>query len=241
MKIAFVDDEPICLDKIGQICRDFAVQNQLQFDIHYFTNGEDFLGTFKKDRYSIVFMDIYLEEMSGITAALKMREQDNNCILIFLTSSMNFMPDAFYCHAFEYIVKPISGERVTAVLQDALKILLPQPKYMEINSGRKTLPVLLHDIISVVTDAHYLNISLKDNTTLRSRMTISEFMRLSEDDSRFILINKGILLNADYILSFEDRCCILENGEHFPIRVRGHAKIEETIRNYHFKKICRRF
>ncbi len=111
---------------------------------------------------------------------------------------------------------------------------------MEISSNRKTIPVFFHHIISVITDAHYLNIQLADNTILRSRMTISEFMEKARGDSRFILINKGIILNADYILDFEDHCCILENGERFPIRVRSRQKTEQAVRNYHFEKIRNR-
>ena len=111
-------------------------------------------------------MDIYMEKMDGITAALKMREQDNSCLLIFLTSSADFMPDAFSCHAFEYIVKPFSEERVAKVLEDAMSILLPYPKYMEINSNRRIIPVFYRDIISAVTDGHYLDISLTDESIL---------------------------------------------------------------------------
>ena len=108
MKIAIVDDEPIFLDKMVQICRDFCEEHRIQTDIASFISGESFLGQFEKNKFSIVFMDIYMEEMSGITVALKMRQKDNFCILVFLTSSSEFMPDAFSCHAFEYIVKPIS-------------------------------------------------------------------------------------------------------------------------------------
>ena len=53
-------------------------------------------------------------------------------------------------------------------------------------------------------------------------------------------INKGIVVNADYILTFEDNCCIMENGIQFPVRVRDFLKIEQTVRKYHFMKIRER-
>lgn len=236
MKIAIVDDEPIFLDNMLQICHDFCNQNKYQTDIVSYSSGEDFLDHFEKNKFSIVFMDIYMEEMSGITAALKMRQKDNFCILVFLTSSRDFMPDAFSCHAFEYIVKPISKERVAKVLQDAMSVLLPYPQHMEIVTKRRSIPVFYRDIISAVTDGHYLNISLMDESILRSRMTMSEFICQTRQDPRFILINKGILVNADYVLKFAGNSCLLENDICLPVRVRGRVKIEQALRKYQFTK-----
>lgn len=169
-----------------------------------------------------------------------MRERDKNCLLVFLTSSAEFMPEAFSCHAFEYVTKPFSGERIAAVLRDALKVLPDTARYIEIQSDRKTVPVLLGSIAYAVTDAHYLEIGMTDGSTLRSRMTLAALLAQIGEDARFITINKGIVVNADYILTFEDNCCIMENGIQFPVRVRDFLKIEQTVRKYHFMKIRER-
>lgn len=95
----------------------------------------------------------------------------------------------------------------------------------------------LQNIVSAVTDSHYLNIGLKDNSVIRCRMTIREFLRLTADEPGFIAVNKGIVLNADYITRFEDTFCVTENGARFPVRVRDRVKIEQAARNYNFEKI----
>lgn len=59
-----------------------------------------------------------MKHLSGVDTAKRMRADDSGCILVFLTSSMDFMPDAFSCHAFEYIVKPFTEERIFQVLED---------------------------------------------------------------------------------------------------------------------------
>lgn len=237
MKIALVDDDPKCLEEMTRICCEFGIRSHCRIETFSFSSGEAFLKAIKDCEFPIVFMDIYMDGINGVVAALKMREQDSRCILVFLTSSMEFMPEAFSCHAFEYITKPFSSKRVEAVLWDAVKVLPSSAKYLKISSGRKTVPVFLNDIISILTDAHYLEFTLQDGTVLRSRMTIPEFQKLVGEDPRFLLVNKGILLNADYILDFDDNCCIMENGSRFPIRVRDRLKTEQAIRQYHFEKI----
>lgn len=118
-------------------------------------------------------------------------------------------------------------------------MLPPQEKYIEVISNRKTLRVYLDRVAFAVTDAHYLDIGLLDGEKLRCRMTMGEFIGLTDKDSRFLLINKGIAVNVEYILGFEDNCCILENGGKFPIRVRDRLKIQQAARDYHFRKIRR--
>lgn len=237
MKIALVDDEQNCLDEMTGLISDFATRCCCQMEIVPFLNGESFLEAYKDGCFSAVFMDIYMDGIDGVATALKMRRLDNKCILVFLTSSMDFMPDAFSCHAFEYITKPFSPQRIFQVLTDILGVLPPLPKYIEVISDRKTTQIFLDEVASIATDAHYLDISLTSGRTLRCRMTMTEFLDLTDRDARFLPINKGITINADYILEFEDNCCILENGAQFPIRVRDRLKIEQAARDYNFRKI----
>lgn len=236
LKIALVDDERIYLDEISRICREFGAENNIGFEISAFTDGESFLSSLDKNTYSMVFMDIFMDGTDGIAAVKKLRERDSGCMVIFLTSCGERMPEAFSCHAFEYILKPFDDNRVKNVLTDALK-LLPSSKYIDVYSGRKTVRLLFSDIVCAVSDAHYLCIGLADGTELRCRMTAGEFAEQTAGDGRFISVNKGITVNAEMVTGFDNNCCLLENGARFPIRVRDRLAIEQAVRDYNFKKI----
>jgi len=147
------------------------------------------------------------------------------------------MPDAFSCHAFDYLVKPVSDARAAQVLEDALRALPLSPRCLALPNGRQTVSVPLETIVSVLSDAHYLEIRLTDGSTLRSRMTVSGFLELAAGDPRFIQINKGILVNAEYVSDFENNSCLLEGGGRFPVRVREARKVEQAVRDYHFTKL----
>lgn len=236
LKIALVDDETIYLDEITRICHQFGVENGIEFDIYAFSNGESFLASLEKYAYSIIFMDIVMDGTNGVAAAKKLRQNDSRCILIFLTSCGECMPEAFACHAFEYILKPFDDKRVKDVLSDALK-LLPDSKYIEVYSDRKNIRLLFSDIFYAVSDAHYLCIGLADGTELRCRMTLGEFTEQINGDKRFISVNKGITVNAEAITGFDNNCCLLESGARFPIRIRDRLAIEQEVQDYNFGKI----
>lgn len=236
MRIAVADDERSYIDSIAEICRKFGADNGLDIAVADFSDAESFLRSLDKNDYSIVFMDVYMDGMNGIDAARSLRERDRGCVLIFLTSSGEHMPEAFSCHAFEYIRKPFTERRIADVLADALKILPSPEKYIDIYSEKRTVRLPLDEIVCAITDAHYLNIETADGRILRCRMTVSQFMERI-NDPRFISANKGIVVNADHIADFDNSCCIADNGARIPIRVRDRVKIEQSVRNYHFDKI----
>ncbi len=240
LKIALVDDEQEYLDGMGKLCSSFGRSAGYPVEAVPFCSAGDFLEAFSGGSFDLVFMDIYMEGMDGVAAALEMRKSDSGCLLVFLTSSTDFMPDAFSCHAFEYVTKPFTKERIFDVLSDAVKVLPREQSYVELTADRKTVCLFLDEIASAVTDAHYLDITLTDGRKLRCRMTMTEFMEKIGADPRFIPVNKGIAVNAEHILAFEKGCCIMESGARFPVRVRDSAKVEQKARDYHFEKIRRR-
>jgi Response regulator of the LytR/AlgR family len=240
LRIAIVDDERECRTQAAQFCKDFGASAGYSVEILGFSSGGAFLKALEKESFSIVFMDIFMDGTDGIATALNMRSLNHQCLLVFLTASTEFMPNAFSCHAFEYITKPFSCQRIFNVLKDAVKILPEMQKYIALISGRTTVHVPVDEIVSVITDAHYLIIDLANAKKLRCRMTMARFLENTENDARFIPVNKGITVNAEYILAFENNCCILENGAQFPVRVRDGLKVQQAVQDYNFLRIRQR-
>lgn len=237
MNIAVVDDDKKAAQQIKTILKSFAETKSLQINISLFQSGKEFLLDFKPNNFNIIFMDIYMDSTNGIEAAKIVRESDNNCLIIFMTISREHMPDAFSCHAFEYVVKPIDKERIYSVMSDALEIIPKLSRYVEFTSKRKKINLLISDIISAVSNGHYLLIKDKNCNEYSVRMTLSKFLELIKNDSRFLNVNKGILVNMDYIDCIKDNNCILSDRQKFPIKVRECTLIEQKWLDYNFQQV----
>ena len=122
-------------------------------------------------------------------------------------------------------------------LDDASSYVSDNSKYIEVMCDRRNTLISLKEIVSVESDAHYINIGVVSGLRYRTRMTIAEFLKLADNDTRFIPVNRGIVLNADYIKDIEGSVCVTGNGERFPIKIREKTRIEQSIREYMFKKI----
>lgn len=237
MKIAVIDDEKPQADILYSICNAYFGGHKQNVQIDCFPDGIAFFNSFKENTYKIAFVDIFMEKMNGIAVAEKLREKDRDILIVFVTTSPDFMMQAFSVHAFHYITKPYKAEQIYKVLNDASSYVSDNSKYIEVMCDRRNTLISLKEIVSVESDAHYINIGVVSGLRYRTRMTITEFLKLADKDTRFIPVNRGIVLNADYIKDIEDSVCVTGNGERFPIKIREKTRIEQSIREYMFKKI----
>ena len=216
MKIAVIDDEKPQADILYSICNAYFGGHKQNVQIDCFPDGTAFFNSFKENTYKIAFVDIFMEKMNGIAVAEKLREKDRDILIVFVTTSPDFMMQ---------------------VLDDASSYVSDNSKYIEVMCDRRNTLISLKEIVSVESDAHYINIGVVSGLRYRTRMTIAEFLKLADNDTRFIPVNRGIVLNADYIKDIEGSVCVTGNGERFPIKIREKTRIEQSIREYMFKKI----
>ena len=74
MKIAICDDEKEFRDLIRVYIEDYLNTKDILYTIDTFISGEKFLNETFPSEYSIIFLDINMEGMDGITTAKKIRE-----------------------------------------------------------------------------------------------------------------------------------------------------------------------
>lgn len=237
MRIGIVDDMPEESANMEHALNCLGAELAVEFEIHCFSSGEDFLKHFEPGGFDVVFMDIYMQGMSGTETAAALRHQDSRCILIFLTTSMEHMPEAFACHAFEYIQKPFEPDRIRKVTEDVLRVMPPKARYLTFTSNRQTVRLLYEQFVSAVADDHYVRITDSSGNKYSTRMKFSDFADPLARDKRFLLINKGVLVNMDHITAFGEYGCRMSSGETLPVKVRDRANIEEAWLHYSFSAI----
>ena len=237
MNIALVDDNESEMIQLRDFLSQFEKQNGLSFSVDYFSSGELFLESFAEYKYSIIFIDVFMDGINGAETARLIREKDQFCLIIFLTSSDAFMSEAFSCYAFEYIQKPATRERVFQVLADALKLLPRQSRLLEFICSRQTVRLLYSDIVCVVARGHNTDVTDIRGCTQSPYIGFSEFIRPLNTDDRFLLLNKGVLVNMDHISGFDKNVCHLACGIQLPVRVRESSRIERLWQDYTFAQI----
>ena len=65
----------------------------------------------KHGSYDIIYLDIEMENMDGITVARKIREQDPYTILLFVSSYDSYYEQLFEVEPLRFLRKPINPEK----------------------------------------------------------------------------------------------------------------------------------
>ncbi len=80
------------------------------------TNGKEALEMHEKHKPDVIFMDVEMDIMDGLTAAKEIADVDPRCRIIFATAHDKYALEAFKIYAFDYLVKPFDIERVMSTL-----------------------------------------------------------------------------------------------------------------------------
>lgn len=242
MRIAMIDDEETERISLKKMLETWAGQNNLDIVCDCFSNGEDFLSAIGGKSYDVVFMDIYLDDVSGIQTAEKMRGISPDCCLIFLTSSQEHMMEAFPIHAFDYLLKPVDEARLAKTLSDFLLTFAEQQPYLNLPLGKQVLPILYSQLEYISADLNYCIVQAQEQ--YRCRMPFHKLKTLLADDERFCTINRGILVNLDYVDFMEDFVCRMKNGVSFPMNTKKNTELKQALITYRFnirrKRLSRR-
>lgn len=113
LKVVIIDDEPLAIEELKYLLN-------LHTEIESITafsspsEGECFIHQNKPD---LVFLDIQMPRRNGIEIAKTMQGKLPDTKIIFVTAYEAYALDAFEVQAFDYLLKPISSNRLNMTLQ----------------------------------------------------------------------------------------------------------------------------
>ena len=240
MNIALVDDRQEDLDRLRDTLNQYAAMNGLKPQLCCFPSGEAMLADFRAHQYTMIFLDVFMEGLSGIETAERIRNLDEDVCLVFVTTSNEHQAEAIHWHVYDYLNKEEGDDAVFRVMDRYLR------RHTE--AGRKTFPfgtekaavsIPYDQIVYLAADRNYLTIHDRQGLPHRIRMTFSAARRQLEPDGRFLMILRGVMVNMDYITDVSDGSCCLQGKTRLPVSLRNSDRIEEIWTNYTFARIRR--
>lgn len=217
MRVAVVDDNARDRAWLAEELEALLARRGLVGSVTAFDRGGAFLEAARAERFTLAFLDVYMEPMDGVETARALRSFDPDCLLVFSTSSSDHALEGYRVHAVQYLVKPYGLEELEELFT-LLERLLPAPeKYVELRSGRQTVRVRLGDVLWAEHFQHQVQVHTAGGGTLSTRLAFREFTELLAGDSRFFVCGRGLLVNLDHAEDFDGRDFHLDGGIRLPV------------------------
>ncbi len=109
LRTAIVEDQKPDAERLEQLLKKAFGEEEIL--CRRFVCGDDFLKEFPGEGYQVVFLDICMEGTNGIETARQLRAADPELLIVFVTSSPEYVWDAFPVHPFDYLLKPYKEEK----------------------------------------------------------------------------------------------------------------------------------
>lgn len=236
MHLAIVDDNQTELQTLYDTILEYGRIHDAAISCDCYTSCAEFLATCSQISYSFVIFDIYLQDGTGIDMAAAFRQITPHTPIIFLTSSPEHRADAFRVHAFDYLEKPVTQDMISRLFDELSVTQEPDTDTQTflLSIDRNTVPVLYSDIQYMTSASNYLMIH--GHEVLRCRMPFREAESILTKDSRFLAINRGVLVNLDYVLQMQGTTCTMSDGTIFTIHRKNASAISQAYISHQFDR-----
>ena len=96
LKIAVCDDNKLDQDYVIKLLQEYANENGVILEIQAFISAEQFLFQYVDEKdYQILVLDIEMEKMNGVELAKKLREDNKEIQIFFVTGFSDYISEGY--------------------------------------------------------------------------------------------------------------------------------------------------
>lgn len=126
LKVAICDDDIKFSGKFESMLLKIKESEHIALESEVYFDGKELVEAICRNgkRYDLIFLDIEMKNMDGLTAAKEIRKYDDLTMLIYVTSHESYAIEAYEVQPFQFMVKPVNMERFHKYFMKAYENLL---------------------------------------------------------------------------------------------------------------------
>ena len=229
LNIAVIDDIPHDIETAADMVKMYFEQNNFfSVNISGFENADSFFKAYTKNFFQIVLVDICMNGMNGLELSQRLRGFDEDIVIIFMSTTTEFVFETFKALSHGYLRKPFSFDELRETMDRAVSGFIHKEKTVTVKIPRCEKIINTDSIISAYSDNHNTVLRLHGGE-IRTISTYSEIAKLLLAIDGFVECNRGIIINSSYILSQSGSNVTMSDGTVYPVRRQDRKTISDII------------
>ena len=228
IKAIALDDEPLALNVLERFCEGCEQVDLLKT----FTRPDEALRYLKKFPVDLIFLDIQMPSVSGITFV---EELDSSTLIIFTTAYSQYAVEGFNLDAVDFLLKPFSKERFDKTIEKVTRqrqILLNsgqrQSDFLFLRADYSLIKIKISEILYIEGLDDYLKIYLPNQRPVVARFTMKGILK-KLPTNHFVRVHRSFIIPFDKIRSVQKKS--VDIGERvIPIGLSYQKSFFETVK-----------
>ena len=154
IRAAIAEDDPAFRAQLNGFLQQYAGDKQLEITVSTFEDGQTLVSAYCPI-FDVIFLDVEMPHLDGMSAAEKIRQKDSQVLLVFVTNVAHYAVKGYAVQALDYILKPLNYMSFSAKMDRIVKTLqLRQEKSILLNSGSSMRRIPVSQILYVEVLRH---------------------------------------------------------------------------------------
>ncbi len=231
----------VCDDNIGELSNMVQLINQYRAERHInceyaaFLNGFDLVSALEKGkRFDIYCLDIIMPGFMGIDVAKEIRAFDKTAPILFFTSSPEFALESYSVKAINYVLKPISKEKLFFTFDDMLEQIKTEKNddVIVVKSNEGIQKILISNLVFAEVIGRNVLYHLLSGKVIECTENFSSVCDNLLKYGQFIKAHRSYIVNMQYVDTIENHQLTLQTLSSIPVAQGKAREIKETYLAY---------
>ena len=209
--VAIVEDEKEANDMIAAYLERYGRENNIVFCTTQYADAEAFLTDFHC-QFDIVFMDIEMPVLDGMSTIKKLRQVDKSVLVVIVTNLAQYAVNGYELGVFDFMVKPVGYYSLAMKLSRAFETLGTISRrqiWVPSRTGKKMISA---DTLRYVEVMHHMLVFHTTAEEVRGTGTMKKICELLEG-LPFALCNQCYLVNLAYVSGINGNTVLVGEDE----------------------------
>ncbi|MEA4961130.1 LytR/AlgR family response regulator transcription factor [Lutispora sp.] len=239
LQIAICDDNIDELSNMVQLIDLYRTSKNLNCEYAVFSNGFELVSVLEKGkRFDTYCLDIIMPGFTGIDAAKEIRTFDKTAPILFLTSSPEFALESYSVKAINYVLKPISKEKLFFTFDEMLEQIKAKKDEdaIIVKSNEGIQKILISNLVFAEVIGRNVLYHLRSGKVIECTESFSSICDKLLKYGCFIKPHRSYLVNMQYVDTIENHQVTLQTLSSVPV-AQGKAKeIKEQYLAYQMEE-----